>query len=789
MPNQDAGTGDQIEGEIGATSGQAAIGEGITQIQIRIGQVLQTLAVPDSWEGVKPFASSRSIGRLARNRSRILVKVRDFWVKGVLDRSLYNAVLIDLGITSRPEAVAPIYPWGLRVQRPDSQDVVLPSDTTIASVFDTMDGQLLILGAPGSGKTIMLLELTRTLLDRAEQDEAHPLPIVFNLSSWARHRQPLAVWLVAELHAQYQVPKKVGQEWVNTNQITPLLDGLDEVAHEHRAACVAAINEFQRSYSPEYLVVCSRLEEYEDLQSQLLLRGAIVLQPLTPQQVDAYFTQAGPALASVHAALDHDATLREMVRTPLMLSIITLAYKNVSAPDLLRSNPTKDHWNHILGTYVQRMLERPETYRLYSVDARAVLPPQQKHPNRSFSAQLTIHWLGWLARMLLQQNETLFFVERLQPDVLHVSVRRRYYFLVALLVGLLVGVPIWLSGIENFGLSFGLGAGLGAALGGESRIAGTQRWSWKRRLTWGLILGVCWAVSLGVRLGLEQGPVLGLPRGVLFGLLAGLVGSAAFVITQRLSWRLRIGLGLGLSIGLSAGLGIGLGIGLFAGVLGGLMAGLGIGLLAGLGIGLIVGLVGGLSAELVSEIKIIETLRWSWKPFVAVGLLTGLGFGSLWAVVEQPSEGLLWGLRAALVFGLIAGISGRTVEVPSTAEHGIWRSAKSSLRGLLLGFVVWLILALLTDPTVALRVGLMVGLILALRSGLMTCLQHVLLRIFLYRNGVTPYNYVQFLDYAVERLFLRKVGGGYIFVHRLLLEYFAAQESNETRVVHGVSAQ
>jgi len=31
------------------------------------------------------------------------------------------------------------------------------------------------------------------------------------------------------------------------------------------------------------------------------------------------------------------------------------------------------------------------------------------------------------------------------------------------------------------------------------------------------------------------------------------------------------------------------------------------------------------------------------------------------------------------------------------------------------------------------------------------------------------------LDYAAERILLRKVGGGYIFTHRMLMEYFAAR--------------
>jgi hypothetical protein len=31
-------------------------------------------------------------------------------------------------------------------------------------------------------------------------------------------------------------------------------------------------------------------------------------------------------------------------------------------------------------------------------------------------------------------------------------------------------------------------------------------------------------------------------------------------------------------------------------------------------------------------------------------------------------------------------------------------------------------------------------------------------------------------DYASEQVLLRKVGGGYIFIHRMLLEYFANLE-------------
>ena len=53
------------------------------------------------------------------------------------------------------------------------------------------------------------------------------------------------------------------------------------------------------------------------------------------------------------------------------------------------------------------------------------------------------------------------------------------------------------------------------------------------------------------------------------------------------------------------------------------------------------------------------------------------------------------------------------------------------------------------------------------------CLKHLIVRLLLWRSGCIPWNYARFLDYAAERIFLQKVGGGYIFVHRTLLEYFA----------------
>jgi hypothetical protein len=54
--------------------------------------------------------------------------------------------------------------------------------------------------------------------------------------------------------------------------------------------------------------------------------------------------------------------------------------------------------------------------------------------------------------------------------------------------------------------------------------------------------------------------------------------------------------------------------------------------------------------------------------------------------------------------------------------------------------------------------------------------QHWALRFVLWRNGNLPFRLVPWLDEMTERGLLRRVGGGYIFIHRSLLEYFAGLE-------------
>jgi hypothetical protein len=65
------------------------------------------------------------------------------------------------------------------------------------------------------------------------------------------------------------------------------------------------------------------------------------------------------------------------------------------------------------------------------------------------------------------------------------------------------------------------------------------------------------------------------------------------------------------------------------------------------------------------------------------------------------------------------------------------------------------------------------GLFGGLVSGGMFALKQFVLRLFLWKSGSPPLRYVAFLAQAKNLLFLRQVGG-YIFVHRLLREYFVS---------------
>jgi GTPase SAR1 family protein len=287
----------------------------------------------------------------------MLEVVRKTWIDGYLKHSLDNPIHIELGLKEKPDAIS--RPWDAIVQQPDRAPRSLPPGQAMDAVFDELGQALLILGAAGAGKTTLLLELARDLLDRAEQDASYPMPVVFHLSSWAARRRPLADWLVDELAERYYIPRKLAQAWTEAEQILPLLDGLDEVAPEHREECVEAINTFRHRHGLVPLAVCCRKADYEVLPVPVELSGAVTIEPLSRAQVSTYLKQAGKPLAGVRTVLRDDETLWELLDTPLMLSIVTLAYRERSAAEVRATGSLEERRSHLFANYTDRMFERP----------------------------------------------------------------------------------------------------------------------------------------------------------------------------------------------------------------------------------------------------------------------------------------------------------------------------------------------------------------------------------------------------------------------------------------------
>lgn len=436
------------------------------------------------------------------NRSRMLDRVETFWVKGVLEQSLYQVARIELGFEHAPAQIS--HPWETVIQQANQRNETIPPGKPVVAVFDDLLGELLILGAPGAGKTTTLLELSRDLIARARQNEQHPIPVVLNLSTWATKRQPLKLWLTEELNQRYDVPKKLAQEWVAGNPLLLLLDGLDEVTAEHRDACVEAINEYRTiegGFVP--LVVCSRIADYEVLKIKLRLQGAVVIQSLTKLQVDNYLKQIGRPLAAVRAALRDDITLWELMDNPLMLSIVALAYKDTSPAKLRATETPEERRRRLFDDYIAAMFGR-------------------RGRETRYTHQQMMHWLSWLAAQMVQQSQTILYIERMQPAWLHRWSRLGFAIRVGLLSalvfglagGLLVGLSGGLSGALVGGLLIGLSGGLVGGLSSypaEIQPVETLRWSWS-------------AAGGGRYSSLVCALIFGLGGGLLFGLIFGLVG-------------------------------------------------------------------------------------------------------------------------------------------------------------------------------------------------------------------------------------------------------------------------
>lgn len=560
------------------------------------------------------YLTSELFAALNRPRTeKLLLQQVGAEIYNRLRQLLHNQILINLEKEEQVDLVK--RPWDYEVKVGDHHDEKLDSDITIQQVFDRSDIQsrLLILGQPGSGKTTTLLDLAKFLLNKA-QDSNELIPVLVNLAAWDHPERSIPDWLAEELKAKYGLRSDTAKKLLQEQKLLPLLDGLDEVKSSHQQACVKALNQWingDAGYSvPSQLVVCSRIEEYEQIDIPLQLNGAIRLLELSEQQIEDYLGSIGRS--HLLSLFSQAPVLKELGKIPLFLSMVVIADK-LAPGELQVLQGASNAQSLLMDIYVREMLKNAEPYT----------PRQMKV------------WLIWLAQQLQRKSQPDFLIEKIHL-FLNFSVTnfKQYTLRVTLTFGIILWVsflpPCWWIFIEESILEqiFALIVlAIVAWLVAES--ISSRKFHLIDCLSWS------WAEAIGALGGLIMiGLIFGLALGVFFA-----VGLTLMAVVNGESENLRYVLLVFL-------------ISPFMGAF--------VLLMFGLGLGVRIGLTGQeIERKIFVNQGVWNSLKLGFLEILIYGLSYGVMFGLVGKLFNSPwgvlPDGLVGGLIFGLFFGLLVG--------------------------------------------------------------------------------------------------------------------------------------
>jgi hypothetical protein len=382
LPADVRDTGDQMGSVLGAAGAAVALPVGLLALWALTGPAREQVAEPDD-----------VLDRLAGLAGRQ-------WEREAVRRGLRGTtpMRIRWRVTERPVGVPPDEVADLdevRVTRlrlaGDVQDL---AETWRRLPFR----RLVVIGRPGAGKTSAAVLLTCGLL--ADRRPGEPVAVLLDLAGWRPSTEAFETWLGRTLAGRYgwrALAREAGR-LVAERGVIAVLDGLDEMRPEERAAAVTALNDLVDMP----LVVMSRVEEYAATVSETgepLNRALIVeLDPLSPQQAAGYLPggQAGDAArwapVARELARDPSGPLAVALSNPLMTYLARTVYR------LPGSDPAELIPLAACGDLERRLFDRylPALY-------------QDRVPVRSrFSAAGSAVWLGFLARLLDRQGQQDF---------------------------------------------------------------------------------------------------------------------------------------------------------------------------------------------------------------------------------------------------------------------------------------------------------------------------------------------------------------------------------------------
>ncbi len=215
-------------------------------------------------------------------------------------------------------------------------------------------GRLLVLGEPGTGKTVALERLAWELCNGPEPR----VPVMVRLFQYAG--APLAEWVRACLEETGQLrldDDDALRAFLKGNHARCffLFDGLNEVRPPYRDRLVAELTRWMKAHPQHPVILSSRSQD----ELWRRLRGdvdqAVVVQPISDEQARAYLVDHLDGQgADLYEQLDR--RLRELARTPLLLWLIKEGGAAEEAVPASRGE--------LYARFVKRMLKRDTDRRL-----------------------------------------------------------------------------------------------------------------------------------------------------------------------------------------------------------------------------------------------------------------------------------------------------------------------------------------------------------------------------------------------------------------------------------------
>ncbi|MBY6306460.1 NACHT domain-containing protein [Streptomyces clavuligerus] len=236
---------------------------------------------------------------------------------------------------------------------PDRAEILTGHLDEVAAMYTRLpSGRLVVLGEPGAGKTVLLLQLALDLLAVRAPDD--PVPVIVELAGWNPETQRFDDWLEERLIAGYPATATRdgsgvtrARALVDQGMVLPLLDGLDELPAPLSHQAVLTLNRSLDHHRPVVLTCRARDWAAVVEAADVLTSAAVVeLRPLSWETVGTHLSRTArlrpgsadetrwtPVLRQVETTPDDPVcrTLRTVLGSPLMAGLARAVYSDTAA--------------------------------------------------------------------------------------------------------------------------------------------------------------------------------------------------------------------------------------------------------------------------------------------------------------------------------------------------------------------------------------------------------------------------------------------------------------------------